>query len=88
MYPIFLHVFAHFHTSIMVPVKTLFTLPVALPRANPVGMSPWSSEVVSKTKQLPLPVEKREIAKLYHSPWVPVGYTGGVPGINPRGSKG
>ena len=33
----------------MVPGKALFTLPVALPRTNPVGLSPSSSEVVSET---------------------------------------
>ena len=36
-------------------------------------MSPWSSKVVSKTKQLSSPVGKKEIPKLYHSPWAPVG---------------
>lgn len=42
-------------------------------------MSLWSSEVISRTKQLPAPAGKREILKLYHSPWVPLGCQGGRP---------
>ena len=40
---------------------------------NPLSLSLWSGKDVSKTKQLPFPVGKNEIPKLYHSPWVPVG---------------
>ena len=64
----------------MVPGKELFTLPVALPRINPVGMFPWSSEVVSKTEKLPSHAGK-EIPILYLSFWLPVG----SPGVS-RGS--
>ena len=45
-------------------------------------MSPWSSEVVSKTKQLPSPAGKKEISNLYHSPWAPVSFPG-----RPHGRK-
>ena len=44
----------------MVPGKALFTLPVALPQTNPVGMSPWSTEVVSKTEALPSSAGKKK----------------------------
>ena len=64
----FCTLFGHFHTVTMVPDKSLFTLPVALPRTNPVGISPWFSEVVSKTKQLHSTEGKKEIPKLYHFP--------------------
>ena len=43
----------------------------------------WSSEVVSKTLQLPSPARKKETPKFYHSSWVPVG----SPGVDPRVSK-
>ena len=46
---------------------------VTLPRANPMGMSPQSNEIVSKTKQLPTPQGKKDLQKLNHSSWVPVG---------------
>jgi len=45
-------------------------------RTNPVRMSPWSSEVVSKTEKLPSPAVKKEIQILYYYPgfpWVPLG---------------
>jgi len=48
-----------------------------------VGIFPWSSDVISKTKQLLSAVRKKEIPKLYSSPWVPVG----VLGVDPQGSK-
>ena len=43
---------------------------------NPVGMSPWSSKVVSKTKTTPLPRGEKKVPKLYHSPGVPVSSLG------------
>ena len=54
-------------------------IPLTKTQTNPVGLSPWSSEVTSQTKQLPYPVGNKEVSKLYHSPWVPVG----SPGVNP-----
>ena len=72
--------FAHFHTSTMVPSKALITsLPIAQPRTNPVGMSPWSSEVFFKTKKLPSLAGKKEMPKLYHPPCVPRRCPGGRP---------
>ena len=58
---------------------SVFSLPVPLPRPNPVGMSPWSSKIVSKTKQLelPYPAGKREIPKLNRSLEVSRGSTHG-----------
>ena len=43
-----------------------------------MGMSPWSSEVVSKTKQLPSPAGKKENCAIPpRFPWVPWGLTHG-----------
>lgn len=39
-------------------------------------MSPWSSEVISETKQLPSHTGKKEMAKLYHPPWLPASSLG------------
>lgn len=39
-------------------------------------MSPWSSEVISETKQLPSRTGKKEMAKLYHPPWLPASSLG------------
>ena len=60
------------------PEKTSVKSDISLikTRTNPVGMSPWSSEVVSKTKKLPSPAGKKEIEILYYYPgfpWVPLG---------------
>ena len=78
--------FSHFHTSTMVPGKVFFTVPVALPRENPVGMSPWSCEGVSKTKQNPSPTGEKN-TKTVSFPLGSRGFSGDVQGVNPRGSK-
>ena len=59
----------------MVPGKTLFTLPVALARTNPVGMSPWSSKVVYKTKQLSSLAGKKRNTKTVLLPLGSRGYS-------------
>ena len=59
MNKMFCTLFLHFHTSTMVPGEALYSMPIPLPCTNPVGMSPRSSKVVSKTKQFPSPVGKK-----------------------------
>ena len=54
---------------------------------NLVVMSLWSGEAVSKTRKLSSFTPKKEIPKLYHSPGVPMGFPGGVPGVDPHRSK-
>ena len=92
-------IFAHFHTSIVVPGKALFTLPVVLDykpyvsdynttdqNLNNYGsmwVCPRHPAVISKTKQLPSAIGKKEVPKLYHSPRVPLHSPGGFPGSRP-----
>ena len=78
--------FSHSHTSTMVPGKVFFTVPVALPRANPVGMSPWSCEGVSKTKQNPSPAGEKK----YQNCAIPPGFPWvlrGCPRCQPTGKQ-
>ena len=53
-----------------------------LTRTNPVIMFPWSSEVVSKTKQLSSPTRKKKCQNSTIPPgfpWVPQGCSRGLP---------
>ena len=67
------------------PEKTSVKSDISLikTRTDPVGMSPWSSEVVSKTKKLPSPAGKKETQILYCS----LGFPWGSPGGRPRGKQ-
>ena len=48
---------------------------------------PWSGKVVSKTKHLPSPEEKKKSTKTIPFPWGSRGFPGVVAGVDPRGSK-
>ena len=94
MYPIFCTLFANFHTLTMVPGKALFTLPVALPRTNPVGQEPirWAPAWVCprgpaksfpKLNNSPLLRGKEK----YRNCTILPGFPGVSRGVDPRGSK-
>ena len=69
----------------MVPGKVFFTVPVALPRTNPVGMSPWS--FVSEAKQNPSPAGGKINTKTVPFSLGSRGFSGDVQGVKPQGSK-
>ena len=74
--------FTHFHTSTIETDKALFTLAVLLllSQTNSVVMSVVVKrsyfQNCYKNMQLSSTMGKKEIPKLYHSSWVPVGSTG------------
>ena len=86
----FCTLFAHFHTSIKVAGQIKIKKVrknVGIERYTPDQNSTTSlGSTKSKTKQLPSPAGKKEIPKLYHSPWVPVDSPGG-PGGRPTGEQ-
>ena len=56
---------------------------------NPVGAYPGDLAFLAKDAQCPIPAEKDFYPKLTNpllTPWVYRGYTGSVPGVDPRGS--